>query len=262
MMGCDAGRGFFVFMGEARRNEITPAAGATNLDERRTMKKHWIAALAALALLPLAVTAQSPEERIHQAMTRAQEVGIPVSLLESKMAEGHAKGVPLDRIAMAIETRLQALERARDVMGRGAEDLDAAQISVGADALGAGVSEEVLQEMAASSGGERRAVAVAALTQLVLQGSFPRRRSTASRLPWPAVPRPWPTSLPRPGRAGPSFPRVRGLRPAPRERPRAGLPGRCRRRAGAFRPPFRLAASRRVSLRGVRQGVVACRLRA
>jgi len=138
------------------------------------MKKHWIAALAALALLPLAVTAQSPEERIHQAMTRAQEVGIPVSLLESKMAEGHAKGVPLDRIAMAIESRLQALERARDVMGRGAEDLDAAQISVGADALGAGVSEEVLQEMAASSGGERRAVAVAALTQLVLQGVLPQ----------------------------------------------------------------------------------------
>jgi len=146
----------------------------TDLDERRIMMKHWLVALAALAMLPLALAAQSPEERIQQAMTRAGEVGIPVSLLESKMAEGRAKGVPMDRIATAIEARFQALERAREVMGRGAEDLDAAQISVGADALVAGVSEEVLQEIAATSGGERRAVAVAALTQLVLQGVVPQ----------------------------------------------------------------------------------------
>jgi len=33
MVGCDAGRGFFVFMGEARRHEITPTAGATNLEK-------------------------------------------------------------------------------------------------------------------------------------------------------------------------------------------------------------------------------------
>jgi hypothetical protein len=137
------------------------------------MRMHWIAALAALTLLPATMVAQSPDERIGSALTRAESAGIPVSLLESKMAEGRAKGIPMDRIAVAVERRLEGLERAREVMGRRAEDVDAAQLSTGADALGAGVSEAVLEEIAASTAGDRRAVAVAALTQLVLQGHVP-----------------------------------------------------------------------------------------
>jgi hypothetical protein len=52
-------------------------------------------------------------------------------------------------------------------MGRGGTDLDAALLSVGADAIGAGVSESVLTEVASAVEKDRRAVAIAALTYLV-----------------------------------------------------------------------------------------------
>ena len=135
--------------------------------------KQWMALMAALVILPAAVMAQTPEARIDTAMTRAEEAGIPASLLESKVAEGRAKGIPMDRIATAVESRLRDLEQARAAMKRGADDVDAAQLSVGADAIGAGVSEKVLEKIAASTGRDRRAVAVAALTQLVSQGIAP-----------------------------------------------------------------------------------------
>jgi len=126
-------------------------------------------------LIPVAGWAQAPQERIDEALAQAREAGIPEALLESKIAEGRAKGVPMDRIAAAVENRFQALTRARDVMGRGAQDLDAAQISVGADALGAGVSEAVLEEISSTTPQERRTVAVAALTHLVGQGIVPEQ---------------------------------------------------------------------------------------
>jgi hypothetical protein len=139
------------------------------------MKIRAMTLMTGLLLLPVAGWAQAPQERIEAALTQALESGIPVALLESKIAEGRAKGVPMDRIAMAVEQRLQGLTRARNAMGRGADDLDAAQISVGADALGAGVSEAVLEEIAATTPQERRTVAVAALTHLVGQGIVPEQ---------------------------------------------------------------------------------------
>jgi hypothetical protein len=135
--------------------------------------KHWMAIIAALVILPVAAMAQTPEERIDTAMSHAEDAGIPVSLLESKVAEGRAKGIPMDRIATAVESRLRGLEQARAAMKRGANDVDAAQLSVGADAIGAGVSEAVLEKITASTGRDQRAVAVAALTQLVSQGIAP-----------------------------------------------------------------------------------------
>jgi hypothetical protein len=133
----------------------------------------WTAGLVVLTLLPAAAMAQSPQERLDAAVSHAQEAGIPVSLLQSKIAEGQAKGIPMDRIAMAVENRLRNLEQARTAMSRGAGDVDAAQLSVGADAIAAGVSEPVLTQIASSASRERRAVAVAALTQLVLHGTAP-----------------------------------------------------------------------------------------
>jgi hypothetical protein len=133
----------------------------------------WTAGLVVLTLLPAAAMAQSPQERLAAAVSHAQEAGIPVSLLQSKIAEGQAKGIPMDRIAMAVENRLRNLEQARTAMSRGAGDVDAAQLSVGADAIAAGVSEPVLTQIASSASRERRAVAVAALTQLVLHGTAP-----------------------------------------------------------------------------------------
>ena len=132
-------------------------------------KRLWTG-LALVLLIPLLARAQTPQERIDAAMTRAREAGIPVSLLESKRREGEAKGVPANRIADAIQARLQHLERANQALSRAAKDVDASQLSVGADAIGAGVSEATLTEIAASTGRERRSVAVAALTYLVSQG--------------------------------------------------------------------------------------------
>jgi hypothetical protein len=114
---------------------------------------------------------QPPQDRINAALSRARQVGIPVALLESKMAEGKAKGISLDRIAAAIERREGALERASQAL-RG-EPGDAASLSVGADAIESGVSEAVLKAVAADSPRDRRTVAIAALTQLVQQGDLP-----------------------------------------------------------------------------------------
>jgi hypothetical protein len=136
-------------------------------------KTQWLLALVVAAILPAGALAQTPRERIDQAMTRAQQAGIPVSLLESKIAEGRAKGVGMERIAIAVESRLRNAEQAKVIMTRGAGDVDAAQLSVGADAIGAGVTEAVLEKIAASASRDRRAVAVAALTQLVLHGITP-----------------------------------------------------------------------------------------
>lgn len=139
------------------------------------MKTRTFAILTVLALAPAAAWGQTPEERIQATLAHAEEVGIPQALLESKLAEGRAKGVPMDRLAQAVEQRLEGLTRAREVMARGAEDLDAAQISLGADALGAGVSEAVLEEVSAMAPGEARAVAVAALTHLWTEGMVPEQ---------------------------------------------------------------------------------------
>lgn len=176
------------------------------------MKIRMMALMTGLLLFPAAGWAQAPQERIDAALIQAQESGIPVALLESKIAEGRAKGVSMDRIAMAVEQRLQGLTRARDAMARGADDLDAAQISVGADALGTGVSEAVLEEISTTTPQERRTVAVAALTHLVGQGIVPEQALTQvtealargpgglSTIPGFAGP---PAGLPVPERVGP-----------------------------------------------------------
>lgn len=131
----------------------------------------------ALATLPVAVHAQDPQQRIDAARRRAETAGIPVALLDSKVAEGRAKGVPMDRIAMAVERRLAVLSRAREAMGatlRGAP-VSSADLSVGADAIEAGVEPGVLGRLAAAAPGDSRAVAIAALTALVSQGESSER---------------------------------------------------------------------------------------
>jgi hypothetical protein len=138
------------------------------------MKMRILVALAALAV-PAMSQAQTPEERIEAARAKAAAAGVPVSLIEAKIAEGLAKGVPMERLAAAVERREAALERAQLAMSRGGEDVETAELGVGADALGAGVSEAVLAEIAATTEGSRRSVAVAALTQLVAAGHVPEQ---------------------------------------------------------------------------------------
>jgi hypothetical protein len=115
---------------------------------------------------------QPPQTRINTALARAREVGIPVALLEAKIAEGRAKGVSLERIAAAIERRGATLERASQAL-RGRPDIAAADLGVAADALESGVSQAVLGTLAETAPRDRRVVAIAALTQLVEMGHVP-----------------------------------------------------------------------------------------
>ena len=123
----------------------------------------------ALAGLDLAnAQVQPPQDRINTALARARQVGIPVALLESKIAEGKAKGVSLERIADAVARREAALERASEAL-RGQPEA-ASSLSVGADAVEAGVSEAALKAIADNAPRDRRNVAIAVLTELVEQG--------------------------------------------------------------------------------------------
>lgn len=194
------------------------------------------------AQVPARVPAQvsgagTAEVRVQAAFLTATERGIPVALLESKVAEGRAKGVPMDRIAMATEARLDGLLRARDAMARAEGPLDAVQLGVAADALAAGVSPAVLAQIASEAPADRRAVAVAALTYLVEQGTLPeqalaRVQEALARGPAALANLPGGATGPRfglamPGRGGPPA----GVEPGPP----AGVPAPGR--AGPPRPP-------------------------
>jgi hypothetical protein len=137
------------------------------------MKRSMIAAALVLVLPSLAM-AQTPEDRVEAAKARALGAGVPVALIEAKIAEGHAKGVPMERLAAAVERRGAALERAFAAMAASGE-VQADQLSVGADAIDAGVSAAVLTHLSEISEGTRRTVAIAALTQLVTSGQVPQQ---------------------------------------------------------------------------------------
>lgn len=112
-----------------------------------------------------------PDAKVKAALETALEAGIPVTLLERKVAEGKAKGVPMDRIATAVQTRLNALLKAQTVLqSAGLKSTTEGELSVTADAVQAGVSATALTAVSQKAPGERRAVAVAVLTDLVALG--------------------------------------------------------------------------------------------
>jgi hypothetical protein len=130
------------------------------------------AALLTVVVRADAAMAQTAQDRIDAASAHAREAGIPATLLESKVAEGKAKGIPMDRIAAAVERREAALEKASQAL-RGRPDIGAADLAVGADAIETGVSAVVLKAIADSAPRDRRVVAIAALTELVREGNVP-----------------------------------------------------------------------------------------
>jgi hypothetical protein len=126
-------------------------------------------------LLSVAVPVQAqrqatPEQRIEAVISAAQAGGIPADLLRSRVAEGRAKRVPMDRIAAAVERRAATLRGAGEALTNGITRPSAAELSAGADALEAGVAGADLRAIAAAAGGEERAVALAVLGELVRQG--------------------------------------------------------------------------------------------
>ncbi|HEV2736594.1 MAG TPA: hypothetical protein VGV85_17230 [Longimicrobiaceae bacterium] len=143
----------------------------------------FIAVLLLLAPLSLGAQGQGdPAQRIEAARRRADATGIPVSLLDLKVAEGRAKGASADRIAGAVEIRLSLLSRAREAMAGAGRALSASDLSAGADALSAGVSTEALGSLTRSAPGDRRAVAIAVLAQLVQEGDGSDRALERVRL--------------------------------------------------------------------------------
>jgi len=139
---------------------------------RGTTKIVFAAAVLTVLVRADASLAQTTQDRVDAAIAHARAAGIPVALIESKVAEGKAKGVPMDRIAAAVERREAALEKASQAL-RGRTDVTPADLSVSADAVESGVSAAVLKAIADAAPRDRRVVAIAALTELVKQGHVP-----------------------------------------------------------------------------------------
>jgi hypothetical protein len=115
--------------------------------------------------------ASTPQARIDAAVRSASKANIPTSLLTSKVAEGRAKHVADARIATAVEARLHSLQRASAALKQANVDAsDASALSVSADALEAGVSQNALVSLERGAPSSRRVVAVAVLTDLVRLG--------------------------------------------------------------------------------------------
>ena len=134
---------------------------------RRWMITGWL--VVSLPAVALAQDAGTPEQRITAALNQAASAGIPASLLETTLAEQQAAGVAMDRIADAVEYRLDALTRARSALAKGGHEVNADEMAAGADAIGVGVSNAALTKIAETEDApwERRMVAVAVLTELV-----------------------------------------------------------------------------------------------
>ncbi len=136
-----------------------------------------------LALAPVGLAAQAEgqgaDARVQAVMDAAAKADIPLSLLQSKIDEGRAKGVSMDRIATALEARLKGLTRAQEVLSTGGvEDASEGDLAVTADALEAGVSEAALLQIQSTAPGERRMVATAVLSALVQLGHVPEEALT------------------------------------------------------------------------------------
>jgi hypothetical protein len=147
--------------------------------------------------------------RAQLAIDHAASVGVPRELLESKIAEGRAKGVAEARIAAAVEHRAAILSRVKTAMesrtearasasgdvrgqaqsrtrgearGEGREGRDALQVEAlttaeliaAADAHELGVSLESLARLNARAGKDR-ALALTVLADLVASGRAPEQ---------------------------------------------------------------------------------------
>jgi hypothetical protein len=150
------------------------------------MRSKTLCLAAALILAPAALLAQDSttaagpaagaDAKIDAALSTALDAGIPVSLLEGKIAEGKAKGVSMDRIAAAVQHRLDGLLKAQDALQKaGLESTTEGELSVAADAVQGGVSQTALAAISQRSTDGSRAVAIAVLTDLVAQGHVPEQ---------------------------------------------------------------------------------------
>jgi hypothetical protein len=137
------------------------------------MKRYLMLAALGLALASTSAAAQQgAAARIETAKRSIAAAGIPASLLETRIAEGRAKGIPLDRIAAVVERRAAALVEARRGMA-GARGLGAADLGAGADAVEAGIDADAIRSVIAGAREQDRPVAIAVLTYLHRERGLP-----------------------------------------------------------------------------------------
>jgi hypothetical protein len=127
-----------------------------------------------------------------------------------------------------VEHRLELLARARQAMG--ARGVAPADLSMGADALEAGVTPEVLNTLSAQAPAPQRAMAIAVLSQLVRAGEASERalarvRAAMSRGPDALRELPGEAAAARSGQAEPAPSRSPNANPGERgKRGDAGPP--------------------------------------
>ncbi len=114
--------------------------------------------------------AGTPAQRIDAAIATAVREGVPADLLRSRVAEGRAKRVPEERIALVVEARAGALRAARQALVPAVATPTGAEIAAGADALESGVPAGSIGAVARAAAAEERPVALAVLAELVRQG--------------------------------------------------------------------------------------------
>jgi hypothetical protein len=113
------------------------------------------------------------QSRIETSIEHAMTVGIPVSLLESKIAEGKAKGVSMTRIAAAVEHRLEVLTRAQAALSAHGEAVATAELAAAANAMEAGANKDNVREVRESAAPEQRPAALTLLAELIADGRLP-----------------------------------------------------------------------------------------
>jgi hypothetical protein len=126
---------------------------------------------AVFLLLPAALHGQAAQARIDAVLAEAARLQLPVSVLKNKVAEGRAKNVPAEKIAAVVEARLKTFVRASDVLTRmNITARGAGEVVLLADALDAGIRENIAVETLRSIPPERREVTMSALTSMVRGG--------------------------------------------------------------------------------------------
>lgn len=111
----------------------------------------------------------SPEslERVREMARELADEGIPPQLIRRKALEGAAKGVPPDRILSTLEAYSGRLRESKRLLGN---DVNAASIAAGAEAVRRGVPPDAIRGVArqgASSGRRDLAVPLLVLGDLV-----------------------------------------------------------------------------------------------
>jgi hypothetical protein len=109
---------------------------------------------------------------MQAAIDHALSVGVPVSMLETKIAEGRAKGASMERIAAAVEHRAEVLTRVQTAFNARRETVSQAELTAAADAHERGVSVDNITQLSARAGNDR-AAALTVLADLVAQGTVP-----------------------------------------------------------------------------------------